>query len=210
MRTNVYIDGFNFYYGLVKNRPDLKWVDFASLSKALLLRKQELGRIRYFTAPAKSLVPNPEQTLRQQTYFDALETLPDLSIHKGKFHQQRKRRPVDLSLTKFVWIHDMEEKGSDVNLATHLLLDAMKGDMESALVITDDTDQIEPLRRVRTDLGIAVGVASPRQRRDLSQIVRAAYFRPIWPEWLEEHQFPDRITADDGRIIERPSEWRKK
>jgi uncharacterized LabA/DUF88 family protein len=208
MRTNVYFDGFNFYYGLVKDRPGLKWLDLASLSRALLLRHQELGRIRYFTAPAKSFAPNPEQANRQQTYFEALETLPELSIHKGKFHQQRKRRPTDLSLKKFVWIHDMEEKGSDVNLATHLLLDAMKEDMEAALVVTDDTDQIEPLRRVQSDLGITLGVASPRQRKHLSQIVRAAYYRPIWPEWLAQHLFPDEIELEDGAIISRPSEWR--
>jgi hypothetical protein len=191
----------------VKYRPADKWVDLGSLSRALLLRDQELGRIRYFTAPAQSFVPNPEQTIRQQTYFDALNTIPDLSIHKGKFKPQKKRRPLDKDLSKFVWIHDMEEKGSDVNLATHLLLDAMKGDMEAALVVTDDTDQIEPLRRVRTDLGIKVGVASPRQRRELSMIVRASYYRPIWPAWLKQHQMPDTITTQDERTIQRPEEW---
>jgi hypothetical protein len=207
MRTNVYVDGFNFYYGLVKRRPADKWVDFVSLSNALLLRGQVLGRIRYFTAPAKSFVPNPEQAIRQQTYFDALETLPELSIHKGKFHHTKKRRPLDRDLNEMVWIHDMEEKGSDVNLATHLLLDAMAGDMQGALVITDDTDQIEPLRRVKSDLGIQVVVASPRQRRELSMIVRASAYRPIWPNWLKDHQLPDRIEGPDGTVIERPAEW---
>lgn len=208
MRTNVYFDGFNFYYGLVKDRPADKWVDLRSLAAALLLRDQTLGRVRYFTAPSKSLVPDPEQGIRQQTYFDALETLPELTIHKGKFHQTKKRRPLSRDLKKMVWIYDMEEKGSDVNLATHLLLDAMHEDMEAALVITDDTDQIEPLKRLKSDLGIKVGVASPRQRPILSNIVRAAFYRPIWPEWLKDHQLPDEVQLSEGRTAHRPTSWR--
>jgi hypothetical protein len=33
-----------------------------------------------------------------------------------------------------------EEKGSDVNLATYLLLDAFKQDCEAAVVISNDSD----------------------------------------------------------------------
>lgn len=209
MRGNVYVDGFNFYYGLVRNRPADKWVDFASLSRALLMRHHDLNRIRYFTAPARNpLRPDPDQQVRQQTYFDALETIPNLSIHKGKFHYQTKRRPLRTDPSKFVEILDAEEKGSDVNLATHLLLDAAREDMEAALVITDDTDQIEPLREVQNEFGIELGVASPRQRPELSRIVRASFYRPIWPDWLNTHQFPDALWSESGKVIRRPETWR--
>ncbi len=33
-----------------------------------------------------------------------------------------------------------EEKGSDVNLATHLLLDAVKNDYDAAVVVSDDAE----------------------------------------------------------------------
>ena len=208
MRGNVYVDGFNFYYGLVRGRPADKWVDFGSLSRALLLGHHDLHRIRYFTAPSHNpLRSDPDQQIRQKIYFNALETIPNLSIHKGKFHHQPKRRPLRSDPSKLVEILDSEEKGSDVNLATHLLLDAARKDMEVALVITDDTDQIEPLRQVKLEFGVEVGVASPRQRPELSRIVRASFYRPIWPDWLRNHQFPDELTGNDGQVIKRPGTW---
>lgn len=36
MRTNVYIDGFNLYYRLLKDNPSLKWLDLRALSVQLL------------------------------------------------------------------------------------------------------------------------------------------------------------------------------
>jgi hypothetical protein len=49
-RANVYIDGFNLFYGALKGRSPLKWLDLAAFGRALLLPDQELHRVRYFTA----------------------------------------------------------------------------------------------------------------------------------------------------------------
>jgi hypothetical protein len=46
--TNVYIDGFNLYYGALKNTP-YKWLHLDALCRRLL-PKHRIGRIRYFTA----------------------------------------------------------------------------------------------------------------------------------------------------------------
>jgi hypothetical protein len=48
LQTNVYIDGFNLYYGCLKGTP-YKWLDLDALCRRLL-PKHRLGRIRYFTA----------------------------------------------------------------------------------------------------------------------------------------------------------------
>ncbi len=48
MATNVYVDGFNLYYGSLKDRP-YRWLDLDALSRVLLPRDQ-INRIRYFTA----------------------------------------------------------------------------------------------------------------------------------------------------------------
>jgi uncharacterized LabA/DUF88 family protein len=48
--------------------------------------------------------------------------------------------------TRFVEILDTEEKGSDVNLAVHIINDAWSNHFDVALVLSQDTDLIEPLR----------------------------------------------------------------
>jgi len=51
--------------------------------------------------------------------------------------------------TQRVWVDKTEEKGSDVNLATHLLHDGFRGMFEAAVLITNDSDLTEPVRVVR-------------------------------------------------------------
>ena len=70
MRTIVYIDGFNFYYAAVKHTP-YKWLDFAAMLRALLQPHHLVTGIKYFTAPVSGK-RDPQQPLRQQTYWRAL------------------------------------------------------------------------------------------------------------------------------------------
>ena len=55
-----------------------------------------------------------------------------------------------------------EEKGSDVNLASFMLLDAFQEDFDLALVISNDSDLAKPVEFVQDPLGKRVGVANPR------------------------------------------------
>jgi hypothetical protein len=92
VKTNVYIDGFNLYYGAVKGTP-YKWLDLAVLCTRLFPRNQ-IHRIRYFTAIVDARPPDLQQPVRQQTYLRALHTLPNLSVHLGSF----RTRPVRMTL----------------------------------------------------------------------------------------------------------------
>ena len=49
-----------------------------------------------------------------------------------------------------------EEKGSDVNLASHLVYDACQGSFDVAAVLSNDTDLVEPIRIVTQELGLPV------------------------------------------------------
>jgi uncharacterized LabA/DUF88 family protein len=60
-----------------------------------------------------------------------------------------------------VRVHKTEEKVSDVNLASHLLLGAFRNDYDVAAVISNDTDLVEPLRIVTRELGKVVTLLSP-------------------------------------------------
>jgi hypothetical protein len=81
--TNVYIDGFNLYYGSLRNTP-YRWLNLETLCQ-LLLPKNTIGEIKYFTALVSSRPNDPDQAIRQQLYLRALGTLPKVSIHKGHF-----------------------------------------------------------------------------------------------------------------------------
>ena len=49
-RTNVYIDGYNLFYGLLKGTA-WKWLDLLAFSKALLRDDHEILAVKYFTSP---------------------------------------------------------------------------------------------------------------------------------------------------------------
>lgn len=94
-------------------------------------------RIRYFTAPVGARPSKAHSPIRQQVYFRALRTIPHLTIYLG----QHKTHPVRLPLanppligSKFAEVLKTEEKGSDVNLASYLLLDAFRRDCEVAIM----------------------------------------------------------------------------
>jgi len=85
LRTSIYIDGFNLYYGLLKNTP-YKWLNIESLCQAYLNPQlNNIQKIKYFTALVKSRPNDPDQHIRQQAYIRALKTLPCLEIIYGTF-----------------------------------------------------------------------------------------------------------------------------
>src|SRR5687768_3838225 len=92
MRTNVYVDGFNLYYGALKGT-SLRWLDISLLCRALL-PGHTINRIRYFTALVTPRAPDMGQRQRQRTYIRALETIPNLSVHYGSVLVKRTRLPL--------------------------------------------------------------------------------------------------------------------
>lgn len=54
----------------------------------------------------------------------------------------------------------LEEKGSDVNVASHLLLDVLNGDVDAAIVVSNDSDLAFPVRAARDR--VPVGLINPR------------------------------------------------
>ncbi len=52
-----------------------------------------------------------------------------------------------------------EEKGSDVNVAAHLLLDVLDGAVDGALVISNDSDLRFPVEQARQH--VPIGVINP-------------------------------------------------
>lgn len=207
-RTNVYIDGFNLFYGALKGSP-YKWLDLEALSRQLL-PKDNINRIRYFTAKVSGRPGDPQLPVRQETYLRALATLPSVSVHLGVFYVSTARaylaHPPTLG-PRTVEIIKTEEKGSDVALATYLMLDACRGDCETAVLITNDSDLREPLRLAREELGITTGVINPHPASKRSRALQATFFKQLRPGALAASQLPMQIADPLGRKINKPADW---
>ena len=211
MRTNVYIDGFNLYYRAIKDTSH-KWLDLSKICQALLPSHQ-INRIRYFTALVQPRPGDPHIQRRQLTYIRALETIPNLSVHYGQFRPRRKRRPLARHIPlmpRTVEILDTEEKGSDVNLATYLLVDGFERDYEQAVVISNDSDLALPIQLVRDRLHLPIGIVNPNldqkafTPKELSDA--ATFRRRLRERTLQESQFPPQLTDAKGHIS-KPSGW---
>jgi uncharacterized LabA/DUF88 family protein len=214
MKTYFYIDGFNFYYSAVKNSP-LRWLNFYSLFSRVF-PKNEICCIKYFTAEVDALPDDPEQPLRQQVYWRALRTLPQLQIHLGHFRTRKTRAKVVAPPPNTIEVYKTEEKGSDVNLATHLLVDGFREEYDCAIVVSGDSDLVTPIRMVRDELGKPVGVLNPQRlsgpkapkERKSAGLNHAATFYKKGLTWgqLEKSQFPAEIKDQHG-TIRCPKSW---
>jgi uncharacterized LabA/DUF88 family protein len=203
--TNVYIDGFNLYYGALKRTP-YKWLNLAKLCQELL-PNDTIQYVYYYTARVSARPDNPSAPADQQIYLRALRTLPNLSITYGHF----LTHSVSMTLTgsnppKRVWVDKTEEKGSDVNLAAHLLRDAFQKRFELAVLVTNDSDLAEPVRIVKEELRLPVGILNPHQHHSQELKRLAMFVKRIRQGHILASQFPAALHDGKG-AFHKPSSW---
>lgn len=207
LKTNVYVDGFNFYYGCIRGTP-WRWLDLEKLC-GLLLPSHEINRIRYFTALVNARPDDPNQPQRQQTYLRAISTLPKVSLHFGHFLSNevtmRLAHP-PVSGPRNATVIKTEEKGSDVNLATFLLIDAFDRDCEQAVVISNDSDLLTPIQLVRERFGVRVGIFNPQKNRSWTLFNNVDFYRPVRKGPLSASQFPTDLSDMNGDFT-KPQGW---
>lgn len=207
MRTNVYVDGFNLYYGCLMNTP-YRWLNLAELCR-LALPRNTINRIRYFTALVKARPDDPQKPVRQQTYIRALQTNPTLTVHYGHYLERVARMPLanpPAAGPRTVEVIRTDEKGSDVNLATYLLLDGFQGDYEVAVIISNDSDLLRPIEVIRNTLGHRVGVLNPQKNTSRALLRVSTFYKPIRAGLLRASQFPPTIQDAHGTIT-KPVVW---
>jgi NYN domain-containing protein len=207
VKTYVYVDGFNFYFGCVKGTP-YKWLNFRKLCETLLPRNQ-IECIKYFTAKVSARPSNPSAPVNQEIFLRALKTLSRFEIHLGHFLTHTVRMPLAhpvSGLPPFVDVIKTEEKGSDVNLATQLLNDGHLGRYEVAIVVSGDSDLLGPVKIVMEDLGKTVGVLNPQKRTCRVLANQATFYRHIRQGVLSTCLFPPTLTDANG-TFHKPPTW---
>jgi hypothetical protein len=100
-----------------------------------------------------------------------------------------------------------EEKGSDVNVASHLLIDVLTKNVDAAIVISNDSDLAFPLRHARRH--VPVGTVNPGQgqlagdlRGQPNDGVGLHFWRKLAASDFKSHQLPNPA----GRLP-RPAGW---
>ena len=236
MATGIYIDGLNLYYGALRNTP-YRWLDLERFCH-LLLPQDQIGTIRYFTAPIY-LRHDANSRTRQSVYLRAIRTTPLVHIHLGHFISTEKWRAIAENSSKpsesfqpkfrperlfrYIWADTRsrrqgdanlakvvieQEKGTDVNLAAHLINDCARNLVDRALVISNDSDLSGALQIARTFVD-DIGILNPHVQRTSSYLKKSAKFEiHLRESTLSRSQFPQTLTVLNGKQISRPRVWK--
>ena len=215
-RTTVYIDGYNLYYGLLKGTP-YKWLDPMRLVKALLREDHEIISVKYFTSPVRTYPHDLAASDRQKIYLQALSTLEKVEVIQGFYRKDAVLMPVHEEKCKscptakdgFVKVVKLEEKRTDVNIASAMLVDAFNDKADVFVLISGDTDFISPVNIIRKDFKKTVIVFNPRESKSWLKDY-ASYYRDIPHDLPAQCQLPDCVAYGKrgDRFIHRPDKWK--
>ncbi len=233
-RAIFYIDGCNLYYLRLKDNPHIKWLNLKLLGDQIVPYNTSVLGIKYFTADVSNRFDEKAPS-RQKIYFKALKTVSEIEIIKGRFvfrkNWAKLANPLETNILNYRWnrpkpssvkVNRTEEKGSDVNLASHLVLDACQDKFDIAYVITNDTDLVEPIRLVSQVLGKEVVIVGPTLFTEIKKANGkkqkiylpdkklkdvATSFCCINEVQLQNAQFPDIIIDNNGNRIHRLKSW---
>ena len=206
LRTMVYVDGFNLYYRCLKGHTGVKWLDLNKVMQNLLPSgRYVVVGIKYFTARVSPTPSDPDIHLRQGNYLQAISKyIPNLTIIEGQFLTHEQWRPLAPPDTGKVRIMHTEEKGTDVNIAVHLLNDAWLDLYDCAVLVSNDSDLTEALRLAK-EHGKVIGWLVPGEKKkswSLSKVV--SFQKTIRKGVLELSQLPDPIP---GTTLHKPAGW---
>jgi len=100
------------------------------------------------------------------------------------------------------------EKQTDVNIATHLLVDAFNDKYDTAILISGDSDLVPPVKAVHNQFSCkAVSVFFPPERHNITVAGAAKGSQIIGKKKIKDHQFPSSVTKKDGFILKKPESW---
>ncbi len=225
MRTICYVDGYNLYYGCLKNTT-FKWLDLDFLLCRLLNEQSpqsELHLVKYFTADIKANFSRHGHMAHeaQQSYLRALQVRMGnrLEVIKGFYSvseasMPRLVTPPNKQDTVKVW--RLEEKETDVNLALHAYRDAVRHRADQLVLVSNDSDLCPLLNAIQAEnLPLTLGVIFPLIKRAngfdrpgnerLSQHADWTR-RHIREEELAQAQLP-RVVSTKRKPIFKPDHW---
>ncbi|MFI3328156.1 MAG: NYN domain-containing protein [Rikenellaceae bacterium] len=204
-RVIVYVDGFNFYYG-IKNKGwrQFYWIDIVSLFEQFLRPDQELIDVKYFSAKVWDL----EKGKRQNALFQANKENPKFKLILGKY---LKKQITCFNCNNV--INTYEEKESDVRIATQVVADAYQDNYDIAIIVSADSDMI-PAIELAKEAKKRVFVYFPPNQSS-SHLQTASSGNPIrmerYKSRFSKSILPDEITLKNNEYkLSIPDKWKTK
>jgi len=212
-RVTVYVDGFNFYYGLRRMRvvdndwQKFYWIDFVKFFEHFIDRSQILQKVVYFTTPPQNI----QKSNRQAKLLEVNKLLNGnrFEVIYGKFIDKWLICPKCKAKYK-----KPEEKRTDVNISVQMMNDCALDNTDVLLLITADSDLIPPLETIKANhpnKKIKILFPPKAFSNDLNNFVKANRRRVIE---LKNHKIrftraimPDTVTKD-GITYTIPSKWK--
>lgn len=237
MRVGVYVDGFNLYYGgreqFPPSSPGWKWLDIRALATSLAgWPGCHVDRVVYCTA-MRNKAGDPSSLADQQTYLDALHGHASVDHVEFGMYVRRTKRGVlvdrsgnavppspatqvlpgrtvtnaDGTTGVLVSVEAFEEKGSDVNVAAHVLHDVYTARVDACIVVSNDSDLELPIRLARERVPVGTVNPSPKQlatrlRGSATDGVGSHWWRRLTPADFHGHQLPVQVGS-----CRRPAGW---
>lgn len=199
-RVIVYVDGFNLYFGMLDAGLDYcKWLNLVLLVENLLQLNQVLVQVKYFTS---SVSNDPDKQKRQTTYIEALESV-GVNIYYGNYQSDK----IKCKKCNNVWAK-FNEKMTDVNIATQILIDAYQDKYDMAMLISGDSDLVPPIKAVHEIFkNKRVFAAFPAKRHNQSVALVAKGSLTIGRKKLVDSQFVSAVRKKDGFTLKKPKDW---
>lgn len=206
-RSIVYVDGFNFYYGVIKRGPN-KWLDIADCFTRIR-QNDIIQKIHYFT----TIVEDAEGKVRQQVYLRALASTPLVSIVLGKFKiKEVACRVAGCTHAGRRLFSVPAEKRTDVQIALQMLEDAYEDRCDLFVLVSGDSDLVPAVRRVldrfpQKQVVVYVPARDP-DRGAATELRNAASEARTFPlNLLRVSQFPARVPDGAGGFVSKPKAW---
>jgi uncharacterized LabA/DUF88 family protein len=213
---------------LIDGRPEANWAG------------SPIHRIVYCTATIDSR-SNASGYARQQIFLKAIQASRNVDkIEYGNFVSRVKNAPLATPdpktgrpiITNPAWpvmIQDQtgahlptsvflvshayrEEKGSDVNIASHLLTDVLGNTIDAAVLISNDSDLALPVREAR--LRVPLGVVNPNRSFTAGRLqgpptagVGGHWWQQLVGADFTSHQLPDPVQSPRGPAYQKPPGW---
>lgn len=203
-QTIVYVDALNFYYGALKGTRD-RWLDLEAFALRLV-PKDDVIRIKYFTAKVIDRFPGDRTGERPQAYLRAVRTNLLVDIHLGHFRSDIKWRTLadsrfDVSelfsppfrptwLIRRMWRDQVKRRTEPVTSARVVIHEEKGSDVNLGVnlvfdaaagtcqkaLVISNDADLEEAVRLARRAGIEVGIVNPQRSATNKRLKKVADF----------------------------------
>lgn len=205
-RVIVYVDGYNFYYGLKHGGSTWKrlyWLDIVKFFERMMLPDQELVEVNYYSACP---LDDQQAADNQDVLFSANKLNPKFKLHLGRYKKKKfKCQNCGYKIKTY------EEKESDVRVATGMLVDMFSQRCDITIVVSADSDMIPSVEIIKSfNPTHPVHAFIPPNQKSFALVSKCDTI-----VWLSRYKarfvqsmLPDEVLLENGYVLRRPENWK--